>query len=295
MCGGYMRDKYVDCYANYIVKFIKAYAEHGIKISAITPQNETNTQQNGKMPACIWHPETEARFIKILRQKLHAKNLDVKIWMYDHNFDGEGRVDWSISQYPSLVNECDGIAFHYYSGTAEQTVYLKNKYPKLSLHFTEGGPRLYDNYSTDWCKWGIMMSKTLGCGYSSFTWWKLMLDEAGGPNVGPFFCGGLVTRDKRNGELSYSGQYKAFRHISPFISPDSVIYKAEFKNDGAGMFEFPNTKHPLVGAVIENKDSTALVLANANSEKAQVQYFIDGKWWYIELLPDTLSTVVFQK
>ena len=68
MCGGYMREEFVDCYANYMVKFIRAYAEYGIRISAITPQNEPNTQQNGQMPACIWHPEIEAKFIRILRQ-----------------------------------------------------------------------------------------------------------------------------------------------------------------------------------------------------------------------------------
>ncbi len=73
MCGGYMRDIYLDCYGDYIVKFIKAYAEHGIKVSAVTPQNETNTQQNGKMPACIWHPETEAKFMGILREKFKKK------------------------------------------------------------------------------------------------------------------------------------------------------------------------------------------------------------------------------
>ena len=51
---------------------------------------------------------------------------------------------------------------------------------------------------------------------SGFTGWNLMLDETGGPNVGPFLgiCGGLITRDSRNGELTYSGQYKAFSHIT---------------------------------------------------------------------------------
>lgn len=247
------------------------------------------------MPACIWHPDIEARYIIALKKKLLAAGLDTKIWMFDHNFDGVRRVDWTLEQYPQLRSDCDGIAFHYYSGSVEQTEYLKVKYPELSLHFTEGGPRLYDNYATDWCKWGIMISKTLGCGYSSFTGWNLMLDEMGGPNVGPFFCGGLITRRRDDGELSYSGQYKALRHISPFIKPSSVIYRAEFSADGSSMFSFPKTAQPLTGAIIENKDSTALVLVNANTEKAQLQYFAHGSWWYIELLPDTLATVIFEE
>ena len=295
VCGGYMREEYIDCYADYIVKFILAYKERGISLYALTPQNETETHQQGRMPACIWHPDIEARYIIALKKKLLAAGLDTKIWMFDHNFDGVRRVDWTLEQYPQLRSDCDGIAFHYYSGSVEQTEYLKVKYPELSLHFTEGGPRLYDNYATDWCKWGIMISKTLGCGYSSFTGWNLMLDEMGGPNVGPFFCGGLITRRRDDGELSYSGQYKALRHISPFIKPSSVIYRAEFSADGSSMFSFPKTAQPLTGAIIENKDSTALVLVNANTEKAQLQYFAHGSWWYIELLPDTLATVIFEE
>ena len=54
--------------AEYIIKFLKAYRENGITISAITPQNEPNTHQNGRMPACIWHPEIEAKFVKALRK-----------------------------------------------------------------------------------------------------------------------------------------------------------------------------------------------------------------------------------
>jgi glucosylceramidase len=80
MCGGYMREQYLDCYADYLIKFIKAYAAHGIKVSALTPQNEPDTRQYGKMAACVWHPELEARFIGILRERLVKNGLEVMIW-----------------------------------------------------------------------------------------------------------------------------------------------------------------------------------------------------------------------
>ena len=40
---GYMRSEYIDCYADYIIKFLKAYKEQGISIGAVTPQNEPET------------------------------------------------------------------------------------------------------------------------------------------------------------------------------------------------------------------------------------------------------------
>ncbi len=294
--GGYMREKYLDCYADYIVKYIKAYEAEGIKISAITPQNEPETQQNGNMPACMWHPEIEAKFIGILRKKFNAHGMDTKIWCYDHSFSGAERVAWCLKEYPTLKEECDGIAFHYYGGSIEQTAFLRAEYPELKLHFTEGGPRLYDHYDTDWCKWTLMMVKALSNGYSSFTGWNLMLDQAGGPNVGPFFCGGLVTRNSISGELSYSGQYKAFRHFSG-ITPASRIYPLRFDRAELKMFSFDRTgRLQTEGCLVENAAGrTEMILVNPSTEKEQLQFFYCGSWWYIEMLPNTAATIVFEK
>lgn len=294
--GGYMRREFIDCYAEYIVRFIKEYAKCGIKISALTPQNEPETAQHGKMPACIWHPDIEAEFVVALRKKLQKNGLDVKIWLFDHNFSYWKRVKWALDTHRELANACDGIAFHYYRGCIEETLSLQKDYPTLPLHFTEGGPRLYDNYATDWCKWGIMMSKVLNCGYRSFTGWNLALDQFGGPNVGPFFCGGLVTRNSETNELSYSGQYKAFSHIAKFMKKNAVIYRVEQTGGGLEMFRFPPTEEvPLQTSCVQNEDgSICYFLMNANTHKEQVQIFENGKWYYVELLPDTIATIIFE-
>lgn len=297
MCGGYMRDKYVDCYADYIVKYIKAYAEHGIKISAITPQNECNTQQNYKMPACIWHPETEARFICALKDKLENNSLDTKIWMLDHNFNDVPRVNWMLENCEGVADSCDGIAFHYYSGAIEQTAELLKKHHALSLHFTEGGPRLNDNYDTDWSKWGLMMVKSLKAGYSSFIGWNLLLDEMGGPNVGPFIgqCGGLVTLDRRDSTLKYSGQYKAFCHIAPYVNEKSKIYPLDISDSFNNVLSaYPANSVTVEGVVIDNGDKKVVVIVNPNNHGIQTQLELFNKRFYLELHADSISTVVIE-
>ena len=295
--GGFMRREFIDCYAEYIVRFIKEYAKHGIKISALTPQNEPETHQKGLMPACIWHPDIEAEFVITLRKKLQENDLDVKIWLFDHNFSSWRRVQWTLDAHKELPNACDGIAFHYYSGAIEETVALKKAYPDLPLHFTEGGPRLYDNYATDWCKWGIMISKLLNSGYSSFTGWNLMLDEYGGPNIGPFFCGGLTTRNSVSNELSYSGQYKALKHISKFMQKGAEVYEVEKEPTLIRMDKFPNNNAiPFEVSCIKNPDGTiCYFIINPNKEKQQIQIFENDEWHYVEILPDTISTVVFER
>lgn len=294
MCGGYMRGRFVDCYADYIVKFIKAYAENGIKISAITPQNEPHTAQNGLMPACVWHPEIAAEFVKKLHAKLKENKLDVKIWIHDHNFSDAAEVLWTLKNCDNLSQSCDGVAFHYYDGTIEETSVIREEFPQLELHFTEGGPRLYDNYSTDWCKWTIMISKVLNNGYKSFTGWNLLLNEMGGPNIGPFYCGGLVTRDSATGALSYSGQYKALSHIAPYISGHSKIYPVSVSDSyDQSMFAYPKSSRKVSGFAVDNNDGKyVMVLANPNESKCQAQFEINGTFWYVELSPDSVSTII---
>ena len=294
MCGGYMREEYVECYADYIIKYLKSYEENGIKISAITPQNEPNTQQNGFMPACIWHPEIEAKFIKILKKRLDEEKLDVEIWMYDHNFDDTNRVLWQLDNCEGVKDACDAVAFHYYSGTIEETLKIKRAHPEKELHFTEAGPRLYDNYDTDWCKWGIMISKAVKCGYSSFTGWNLMLNEMGGPNVGPFLCGGLVTRNTNDGELYYSGQYKTFEHIAKYINKNSKIYPVSVGEEyDLPMASYPKANMDIEGFCIDNNDGkNVLILINPNTEKRQIQFNLNDTWWYAELTPESISTII---
>ena len=293
--GGYMREKYVDVYADYIIKFVQAYEKEGIKNNGITPQNESETQQDGTMPASDWQPDVEAKFIKSLKAKLTKAGMDLKIWAYDHNFVNADRVLWTLDEH-NLDKDVDGIAFHYYCGEVEETLKITQKYPSLQLHFTEAGPRLYDNYGTDARKWATMISRALKCGYKSFTGWNLVLNEDGGPNIGPFFCGGLITYDRRDKSFAYSGQYKAFKQIAPYVSAQSVIYPITCnKQCGFNMPQFPKFVYPTEGFAVDNANEMVLVLVNNNEQKAQTQIECLGQNWYVELMPKTLSTIIIKK
>ena len=221
--------------------------------------------------------------------------MDTEIWLYDHCFSGWKRVLYQLRQNPDLIKDCNAIAFHYYEGSVGMIDKIKAEYPNIKWNFTEGGPRLYDHYDSDWCKWSIMMAKALNRGCDTFTGWNLILDECGGPNIGPFFCGGLATLDSHTGALTYSGQYKAFQHFSKFIKRGAKIYPVTVDNCDVSMFSFPKSSMAVEGTAAVNTDgSHVLVLANANAEKTQAQYFYDGKWWYIEIMPNTVATMIFE-
>lgn len=295
LCGGHMREKYIDCYANYYVKYLKEYAKEGISIKALTPQNETETTQNGLMPACLWHPDIEAKFIISLKKKLKAEGIDADIWMLDHNFDCYNRVLWMFEEYPELKDDCKAVAWHYYSGTYEMTDIVKEKLGDIEFHFTEGGPGIFENYGEDYCKWASVIINALSHNCRSFTGWNLLLDENGAPNIGPYFCGGLATLSSVTGELSYSGQYRAFKHISKFIRPGAKVYNVSIKGDGKRYSSYPHIGTEVLAVAAENTDSgKVLIMCNPNEHKRQMQYEIGGEVFYFELLPKSVSTVVFE-
>ena len=64
MLGGAMRKDNLGPYAYYLMKFLAEYKAAGVPIDAITVQNEVDTDQDGRMPACLWGQEYEIGFVK---------------------------------------------------------------------------------------------------------------------------------------------------------------------------------------------------------------------------------------
>src|SRR5205807_1117157 len=88
MLGGSMRQKYFAPYSQYFLKFLKAYAGEGVAVQAVTVQNEVDTDQDGRMPACSWPQEYEMAFVKNhLGPLLEKENPSTKIWILDHNYN----------------------------------------------------------------------------------------------------------------------------------------------------------------------------------------------------------------
>lgn len=85
--GGILRPSCYGAYARYFVKFIEAYAQQGIPVSAVTVQNEPNyapeTYPGMKMGAV-----QQVDFINNhLGPAFEAAGISTKILCYDHNWD----------------------------------------------------------------------------------------------------------------------------------------------------------------------------------------------------------------
>jgi glucosylceramidase len=257
MLGGSMRKKYFPEYANYFVKFLRAYRAEGVTVNAVTSQNELDTDQDGRMPACLWGQEYEIEFVgQHLGPLLEKNGLATKIWILDHNYSLWGRAICELDD-TDVRRYVDGIAWHGYVGEPDAMTRVHEAHPDKHAYWTEGGPDYTDpNYLTEWAKWSATFAGVLRNWARSITAWNIALDEKGRPNIGPFNCGGLVTIDSRTKEITPSGQYWAFAHYSRVLRRGARRFDSRGDVDGISHVAFAN---PDGGA--------ALVLANTGAER----------------------------
>jgi glucosylceramidase len=283
MLGGWMSDQHLGVYSRYIEKFLLGYAQAGVPVQAISCQNEVETTQNGKMPACRWSPGLEAAFIRDhLGPSLRAQHLETQIWLLDHNYNYYQRVASQLEDQ-NLARYVDGVAWHGYAGTPDQMSLLHRQKPNIPFHWTEGGPFIDDpNYARDWAKWGGIFTDALENWCRCAITWNLMLDSKGRPNVGPYNCGGLVTLND-NGSILQSGQCHALRHFSRHLQRGAVRI--------ASGSDAPGVRH----LAVHNPDgSFAVVLTNpgeAPGEALDLRIVHAGQQVSLSLPRDAVATL----
>jgi glucosylceramidase len=283
MLGGAMRKTNFEPYARYFLKFLQGYKAEGVTIDAVTVQNETDAEQEGKMPACVWAQEAEMEFAaKYLSPTLRKAGLNTKIWVLDHNYSLWGRALDELSD-PDVYQAIDGIAWHGYVGEPSAMTKVHEAFPAKSAYWTEGGPDVAQpDYQTDWTKWADSFNGILNNWARSITGWNVALDEKGNPNIGPFSCGGVITIENGSNKITRSGQYWAFAHYSRHVKRGAKVLAAGgAKSDGGACSH----------AAFRNPDGVyVLVVANKGTERP-VQVQVGGNCLEFKAPADSVHTM----
>lgn len=282
LLGGSMRKEYFASYAEYFVKFLQGYSAEGVKINAVTIQNEVDTDQNGKMPAALWGQEYEIEFVgKFLGPAFDKAALDTKIWILDHNYALWGRALDELSD-PAIAKYVDGVAWHGYFGTPDAMTRVHDAFPTKNAYWTEGGPDYTSpDYKTDWAKWSHTFSEVLRNWAQCIVGWNLVLDEKGTPNIGPFPCGGVVTVDSKTHEVAQSGQYWAFAHFSKAI------------RRGAQVIASRGDLHGIDHVALENPDGSRVLVITNQGDGQAVECQVGAQALSVTLDPDSVTTLVW--
>jgi len=287
MLGGAMRKTSFAPYAQYFVKFLEGYKAEGVAIDAVTVQNETDAEQEGNMPACLWAQEAEMDFVKShLGPALRKSGSATKIWILDHNYSLWGRAIDELSD-PGVYEYVDGIAWHGYVGEHTAMTRVHDAFPQKNAYWTEGGPDISQpDYQTDYTKWAETFNGILNNWARSITSWNIALDEKGKPNVGPFSCGGLVTVENGSHKVTRSGQYWAFAHYSKHIQRGARV----FASDGLG---YDGAGGAVSHAAFRNPDGSNVVTLANTGEQRRVQLVMGTKMLEIDVPADSVHTLAW--
>ena len=271
--SGHLNPEYYRTYGEYFVKWIQAFEKEGIKIHAVTPQNEPLNHGNSASLFMGWE---EARdFIKTgLGPAFKEAGVTTKIYVFDHNYNYDNLADQK--SYPTKIYDdaeasqyIAGAPYNNYGGNRSELLNIHKLYPNKELLFTETSigtwnsgrdleARLLNDMeeialgtANNWCRGTIV--------------WNLMLDSDLGP-VSPSdgsckTCYGAVDIDNTNySKIVRNSHYYLIGHMSSVVKPGAVrIGTTGYTANG------------ITYSAFENTDGTyAFVLANNNADAKRI-------------------------
>lgn len=268
--GGKLRPEYAQAWADYFVKYVKAYQTAGIPIWGLTVQNEAMATQVWE--SCIFTAVEERDFVRDhLGPALHAGGLgEVKLMIWDHNRGIMYQRVQVAYQDPAASRYIWGTAFHWYIGDHFDNVRLvHDAFPEKKLLYTEGG--MHGSWAAA-RRLARSMIMDLNNWTNGWVFWNLLLDQTGGPRHAGGLPGSdaktsnIINADLTTGELTFNPPHYVFGQFSRFIRPGARRIACTSNNDDLFATGFLNPDGKI-----------AVVVYNARKSDQLMQLWVEGK------------------
>jgi glucosylceramidase len=233
------KDSYFKAYSLYFTKFIEAYYQQGITISAVMPQNEFNSCQI--FPSCTWTAGGLATFIgKYLGPALQKQNVEIMFGTMER--PAEALVDTIIND-PLAGKYVKGVGFQWAGKEAIPGIH--KRYLSLKLYQSE---QECGDGKNDWkyClyAWSLMKYYFIN-GVNAYMYWNIALKEGGYSRWG-WQQNSLITVDTLKKTYHYNHEYYLMKHLSHFVKPGAKLLKTEGSINDLLAFQNPDKSIVLV-------------------------------------------------
>ena len=281
-CGnGYRnKDKIDYVYAQYFVRFIRAYRDLGIPIAAVTMQNEPSN--NPSWPMTVWTPEELTRWgVDYLRPALDHSFPEVEIFFGD---DGLRFFTRPVSEYmtPTESLSFAGFALHTYSGLPKWVFNASRQFPQWRGVMSERRCMLDETVEeASHVMFGEIGTGLVRQGVGMIDLWNLALDERGLPSwaktVGRR---GVITVDSGTGKVKRNMEYFMLRNYGQDVPVGarrvaSTSYTPDGRRGGLGSVAF-----------VRGCGEISLILYNPTGTPVQAAVGINGegaRWRLVEV------------
>ena len=317
MTNGSLMPKYYPVWAKYLSKYISGYAEKGIDIWAITPQNEPLHYHDARWDSNGFTPEQGRDFLKnhlgpqlVKDGHLNLDNLNegVKVLIYDHNKSVMNDYVNPTYSDPEAAKYAWGTAFHWYANSelddnnfyTKELDKLRKDWPNKAMIHSESSIDIdekdpvgqYFRESTDYAgtfvpfeTYAYDIISDLNHGTQGYVEWCVILSHKGQPNPYDNFNSAPVLINPETDAVIYTPLYYLLSHFSKFIRPDAV--RIDLKGD---------VVDGLIYTAAKNTDgSIAIVVFNKNDAPTDVSFTIDDEVYSSKIAPKAMQTIHLQK
>jgi glucosylceramidase len=268
--------------AQYFVLFVQAYAQQGIDIELVSPQNEPG--YSGTYPTCAWAPETYRDFVGLhLGPALAGAGLDVEIMLGTFNGGtGDSDIVSTVMGDATTNSYIDVFGFQWgtrsnaesaqqYGRRIWQSEHQCGNYPWISDGFVEDIAPNDQAYAVE--SWGLIRD-WIAAGVNAYATWNMVLDTEG---VGIDFNrrwpqNALLTVDTSAGTLNITPTYWVFRHFSQFVEPGATVVATS----GGDAVAFRNPNGSIVAVMYNSGGATTYVLSAGGQT---LQFAMPGDGW----------------
>jgi glucosylceramidase len=278
--GGRLLTQYYQVYARYFVEYIRKMKSEGIRIDAVTIQNEPQNAHNN--PSLKMEAAEQAAFIKDhLGPAFRRNGISTKIIVWDHNCD--------MPEFPVAVLSdkqanafIDGSAFHLYGGQVNAMSAVKDAFPDKNIYFTEQWTGSKGDFGGDlmWHFKNVLIGSLRNWSRTVLEW-NLANDAGFGPHTpgGCSECKGALTID--GAAIQKNVSYFIIAHASKFIPPGSVrIASSEVTGIPSVAFKTPDGK-------------IVLLLMNDSGKTQKVGIEVAEQQVQLEIQSGCAATIIF--
>jgi O-glycosyl hydrolase len=292
--AGDLLSQYYQSYANYFVKFIRAYTQAGIPIDGITPANEPTSGSGGTAYPGLNFPESdEAQFIADnLQPALTQAGLHPEIYGSDLSWDRYAGYASPLAADASAGPDLTGIAWHCYFGSPTVMSQLQQTNPDLDQIVDECSPEIRGFGTPEF------LISTLRNWASVVAAWSIALEPDGQPIQTPNSCGGcrgLVSVDPSTGAVTYRSEYYQFGQVSAFVQPGARrIDSPNFVAYGTNGSNIETISSGLDDVTFINPDGSKVLVAYNNST-APITFAVasDGSYFSYAIPAGAMTTFVW--
>lgn len=317
MTNGTLLPKYYSLWAKYLSMYVSAYAEQGINLWGITPQNEPLHAHDARWDSNGLSPEQERVFLRdylgpqlVNDGHLYLENLDsgLHVLIYDHNKSTMNNYVAAIYNDPEAAKYAWGTAFHWYANSeleennwyAEELIKLRSSFPNKGMIHTESSIDIdaddpvgqYWRESTDYAgtfvpfdTYAYDIITDLNHGTQGYIEWCMILSNLGQPNPYDNFNSAPVLINPITDEVIYTPLYYLLSHFSKYIRPEA--HRIGIVGDEIEGLIYTAAKNP--------DGSIVIVVFNRNEDICDLTLTLESNSYAVSISPRAIQTIVLSK